>query len=575
MTREAGEPDGTGGGRLDTLRRRLAGPRIRVLLAVAAGLTLLAVTTTVLPSEQGWRQAARTVVLVWTWIAFGYLICLQTAMFLFVGASSSLLGRARPARRASRVQEVITTALPIGVSAVMPAYNEEAVIVDCVLAMLQMEYPEFEIVVVNDGSSDRTLEVLIEAFDLMPIEAGPSPYPELTTNPVRAVYVPVEMNLPLRVIDKTPGGNKAYTANVGVAAASHPYVLIVDADSLIDSLAVAHAIAELTSSESVLLGAGGTVLPANDCLFEDGRLVEARVPRGFLAACQLAEYLRSFVVGRAAFGMTQSVAVISGALGLFRRTDLLAIGGFTPGHLGEDLDLTVRLQRRAADLGLPTGLVQVPESVLWTEVPETRAALGRQRERWHKGLVQVMREHRVTVLNPSFGRFGVLGMGYLFLFEFLAPMVEGFGYLALLAAIWLQVLNLPIAGALFGLTLLAGFANTVQAMWLEERYFRLYRHPGDVPRLLVIAVLEQVGYRQLTVWWRLRGLVSKQKAWGKQERRGFAAARSDAATARAVPWQGGPVDVTVTAPLAGATLGPDPIGALLPIALAGEQPPGS
>lgn len=505
---------------------------------------------------------ARELLRLWTWLAFGYTIVLQTLMFAFVAASSTLLGRSRPARRTSRVREVVTTALPIGVSAVMPAYNEAPVIVDCVRAMLMTEYPEFEIVVVNDGSSDETLAVLIEAFDLLPVEAGPTPFPELTTNPVQAVYVPIDPALPLRVIDKAAGGNKAYTANVGLAAASHPYVLIVDADSLIDPRAVAYAVAELTSSENTLLGAGGTVLPANDCLFENGRLIEARVPRRFLAACQLAEYLRSFVVGRAAFGATHSVSIISGALGLFRRTDVLAVGGFAPGHLGEDLDLAVRLQRRASDLGLPTGLVHVPESVLWTEVPETRAALARQRVRWHKGLVQVMREHHVTVGNPAFGRFGVIGMGYLFFFEFLAPLVEGIGYLALLAALCVGVLNLPIAASLTGLTLLAGFANTIQAMWLEERYFHLYRHPGDVVRLLLIAVLEQVGYRQLTVYWRLKGLVSRQRAWGAQERRGFASATGSVSTT----WPGSDVPVPVVAPRCGATLGPDPVGAGLPVA---------
>lgn len=467
------------------------------------------------------RTAARILLAVWTWVAFGYTIALQLFMLAFVATSGRLLSRARPATRPGRTREVANSAFPAGVSVVMPAYNEEAGILPSVQAMLQMEYPVFEVIVVNDGSKDNTLGVLVDAFDLSPVETGPAPYPELTTNPVRALYLPANSAVPLRVIDKEPGGNKAYVVNCGISAAVHPYVVVVDADSLIAPDAVTRIIAELTSSEEPLLGAGGTIMPANDCVIVDGRVVDARVPHSFIAACQLAEYLRSFIVGRAAFGAARSVAIISGALGVFRRSDVLAIGGYTPGHLGEDLDMTVRLQRRAADMHLPSGLAHVPEALLWTEVPETRRTLARQRVRWHRGLLQVMREHRATVGNRRFGRFGMFGMTYMLLFEYAAPVIEATGYLTLLAAIWLHAVNATVAFALFGLTLLAGFANTVQAIWLEERHFRLYHHRTDLVRLILIALAEQLGYRQLTVWWRLKAIFARGDAWGAQTRRGL------------------------------------------------------
>lgn len=466
-------------------------------------------------------QVVATVVLVpWTWFAFGYTIIIQVCMLLFVMLSSGLLNRPRAAVRSGRAAEVMGSAIPVGVSAVMPAYNESAGIIDGVRAMLQMSYPLFEVIVVNDGSSDNTMDLLVEEFDLYPIEMGPVPFPELTTNPVRGVYVPTDTSIPLRVVDKTPGGNKAFAVNVGVAAAVHPWVVVVDSDSLVDPDAVTYAIAEVTTSAVPVLGVGGTVLPSNDAIVEDGLLKEARVPRSFVAACQLAEYLRSFVVGRAAFGSIGSVAIISGAFGVFRRSDVLAVGGYSPGHLGEDLDLAVRLQRRASQENLNTGLVHVPECLLWTEVPETLGVLSRQRTRWHRGLKQTMRDHKVTIGNRRFGRFGSFGMTYLWLFEYFAPLIEGLGYVALALSLLLGALNWQAAALILVLTLLAGFTNTVQAIWLEQRHFRLYSRPSDLARLLLVAVGEQLGYRQLTVLWRIKAQFSTSHTWGAQVRRG-------------------------------------------------------
>lgn len=458
----------------------------------------------------------------WTWVAFIYTVVLQVIMTVFVFLSSLLLGRSRPAKREGRTMEVRGSALPVGVSAIMPAYNEEMGILDSVRAMLQLSYPLFEVVVVNDGSSDTTLSLLVEEFDLYPVEMGESPFPELTTNPVRAVFVPSDPSVPLRVVDKLPGGNKAFAVNVGISAAVHPWVMVVDADSLADVDALTHAMAEVYSSSSPVLGVGGTVLPSNDSVIVDGVVQEVRAPRRLLALLQLSEYLRSFVVGRVAFGSIRSVAMISGAFGVFRRSDLMRVGGYTPGHMGEDLDLTVRLQRHSADDGAGPVLVHVPECLLWTEVPETLSVLAKQRTRWHQGLRQTMHDHVVTVGNPQFGRFGKYGMSYLMFFEFLAPLVEGAGYLALVLALVFMALDPMVALLLLGTTLLAGFLNTALAIWVEQRHLGLYTHRSDLLRLLLAALLEQFGYRQLTVYWRIRAQFSRSVSWGEMVRRGHA-----------------------------------------------------
>jgi cellulose synthase/poly-beta-1,6-N-acetylglucosamine synthase-like glycosyltransferase len=474
------------------------------------------------------RSIADLFLLGWTWFALAYTILLQLAYFVMVVLSQRELAKDRPATRAPRRTELLTSADPVGVSIVMPAYNEAANIVESVRAMQQINYPLFEVIVVNDGSKDDTLRRLVEAFDLFPVETGPAPFPELTTNPVRGVWMPANQSLALRVIDKEAGGTKAFAVNAGVSAARHAYVVVCDGDSLVSPDAVAMVMAEITTRDGVL-GAGGTVLPVNDSLVSNGRVTEPRVPRNFLAACQLGEYLRSFVIGRAAFSATDSIALISGAFGVFRRADVLRVGGYKPGHLGEDLDLTVRLQRRAVSEGRPVGLIQVPEAILWTEVPESLSVLRRQRVRWQRGLVQVIREHGRTVGNPAYGRFGTLGMSYLFLFELVAPVVEAIGYVTVLLAAMLGVLDLATAGALVGLALLAGFANTALAVFFADSRFKLYRNRGDMLRMLLVGIGEQFGFRQLTVWWRVKALLSRPKAhaWGEMTRRGYQVVDAD------------------------------------------------
>jgi cellulose synthase/poly-beta-1,6-N-acetylglucosamine synthase-like glycosyltransferase len=504
-----------------------------ILLAQAAADEIIRGSMTDDPAWlSGLRAVAEAIIAGWTWFALTYTILLQVAFFVMVLVSQRDLAKDRPATRSARRAELLTSAAPVGVSVVMPAFNEAAGIVEGVHAMQQITYPLFEVIVVNDGSTDDTLDRLVEAFDLYPVQAGPAPFPELTTNPVRAVWLSADPSLALRVIDKEAGRTKAYSVNVGVSAAIHPYVVVCDGDSLVSPDAVSMVMAEITTREGVL-GAGGTVLPVNDSTVTRGHVTDARVPRRFLAACQLGEYLRSFVIGRAAFGAADSMALISGAFGVFRRADLLRVGGYKPGHLGEDLDLTVRLQRRAAVESHHVGLIQVPEAILWTEVPESLAVLRRQRLRWHRGLMQVIREHARTVANPAYGRFGVLGMGYLFAFEYLAPLIEGVGYLTLVAAVAVGVLDVTTAGLLLGLALLIGFANTALAVFIAESRFRLYRHRGDIFRLLVAAVAEQIGYRQLTVWWRVRAIFSRPATheWGEMIRRGYRVAGTAALSA--------------------------------------------
>ncbi len=459
-------------------------------------------------------------------LALVFTIAIQLLMFTMVAASVRVLKQPRREVSEQRLRHIHNSPMPLGLTAVMPAYNEEAVIVMATRSILSSDYPDLRVIVVNDGSTDRTLELLIEEFSLLPVECEAQPFPELTTNPVRSLYKPIDPSVRLWVIDKEPGGNKASSANVGIAAAETPYVFICDSDSLIEGDALGAAMAELHSAHPRLVGVGGTILPVNGCEVDaTGAVTRARVPRSWLAGFQLVEYLRSFVVARTAFGSVRASVLISGAFGVYSRSDLLRVGGLIPGHLGEDFDLTVRVQRYTAEHDRPAALAQVPEAIVWTEVPESLAVLRRQRIRWHRGLHQTLKEHRVAVGNPRYGRFGTVGLGYMAIFEWAAPIIEVLGYAALGVAVITNNFNASAALLFLAVAVLASWAVSCQSIWMAERYLDLYRDNRALARLMLLGLLEPLGYRQMTLAWRIRSLFGRKRPsarqWGEMNRIGF------------------------------------------------------
>ena len=460
-------------------------------------------------------------------VGLGYTVALQMVMLIVSGSAAVSLARQGPSRRAGRLAELRRSADPIPVTVVVPAYNEGPVIVSAVTSLLALDYPALQVVVVNDGSTDDTLERLVAAFGLLPVQFPPEAFAAMPGRPVRAVWEPAGGMLPIRVADKEAGGSKADAVNVGVSMVETPLVVVGDGDGLVEPQALARAVAALRDHRGDPVAVGGTILPINDCVVSAGRVVRPRVPRSFLAACQLLEYLRSFLVGRAGMGGLASVTMVSGAFGLFRTDEVRRVGGFAVGHLGEDLDITIRLAQQALDSGRTVRggpVLQVPEAVLWTEVPETVRVLGRQRVRWHRGLLRCLREHRRLIGNPRYGGFGMFGLTHLAAFEFLAPLMEVLGYVTVAVAALTGELDPVLAAAMFGCTVMAGWLITGLAVYLQERRFGRYRDRGDLSRLLLVALAEPFLYRPLTLWWRLRALGPGGNQWGAMPRKGFAQA---------------------------------------------------
>ena len=409
-------------------------------------------------------------------------------------------------------------ALP-SLSLLVPAYNEEVTIAASMLSFLTLEYPKIEVILINDGSTDRTVDVLTAEFDLYEV---PPAYPRpLETQRVRAVYRS-RRHSRLVVLDKENGG-KADSLNAGMNAARHPYIVAVDADTLIEPDALMRLARPFLLGKSVA-AVGGTLRVANGCGVRMGRVVDPRVAFSWLSGCQVVEYLRAFLFGRLGWNTIGGSLIISGAFGLFKREYLIAIGGYKTGNVTEDMDLVVRLQRYLYENGIKAELPFIPDPVAWTEVPSDWKVLARQRERWHRGLIGTMITHKDLVFNRKYGAMGMVAMPYFLFGEMLAPIVELLGYALTGLGLAIGAVDTRFALLFFACAVGYGTLLSFWAIVLEELSFRRYRRRGDLARMLFFGFIEGLGYRQLTVWFRLQAFWKYFRGaenWGVMTRKGF------------------------------------------------------
>lgn len=427
----------------------------------------------------------------------------------------------------SGLSELFTSSYAPPVSVVVPAYNEEATIADSVRSFLALHYPRHEVVVVNDGSRDATLEVLMEQFDLY--ESDQPVRVQLETEEIRGIYT--SRTEDLVVVDKANGG-KSDALNAGVCVAGYPLVCCMDADIILEEDALLRAARPIIESSNVA-AVGGIVRVANGCRFEKGRILEVRTPRRALPNFQIVEYLRAFITTRTAWSRLNCLLIVSGAFGMFRRRDLILAGGYAGDTVGEDMELTTRIHRVLREHDRDYRISFIPDPIAWTEVPESLKVLRRQRDRWHRGLIDTILRHKRMLFNPRYGVVGTVAMPYFFLFELLGPVVEILGYAAFAVGLALGLLNLPFAIAFFIAAVGLGAFLSVAAVFLEE--LRLERYPGwrDLVKLTLFGVLENFGYRQLNTLWRVLAIFSfvrGSRSWGEMQRKGFEGASSTADT---------------------------------------------
>jgi cellulose synthase/poly-beta-1,6-N-acetylglucosamine synthase-like glycosyltransferase len=405
------------------------------------------------------------------------------------------------------------------ISVLAPAHNEAATIVESLRGLLALYYPNLEVVVVNDGSTDATVAVLIEQFALEPVH--PIHQRRIQTRPVRAIFRSRRYPT-LWVVDKEIGG-KADALNAGLNMATGDLVCAIDADTLIEPDALLRMVRPFLTAED-LLAAGGTIRVVNGSLVRGGRVISTHAPLRAVTGFQVVEYLRAFLFGRLGWNGLGGNLIISGAFGLFRREAVIAVGGYTHHTVGEDMELVLRLRRRGYEEGSSHRVDFIPDSVAWTEAPESLRVLGRQRERWHRGLAETLWRHRRVLLNPRYGAMGLVVYPFFFLGELLAPVVEVLGLIGLVAGLMIGAIDAPFA-IMFSLVAYGyGLLLTLSTLLLEALSYDRYEAMRDKLVLLVWVSLEYLGYHQLTLLWRIRGLIGFLRGrsdWGAMERRGF------------------------------------------------------
>jgi cellulose synthase/poly-beta-1,6-N-acetylglucosamine synthase-like glycosyltransferase len=406
------------------------------------------------------------------------------------------------------------------VAIVVPAYNEAPIIADSVQALLDLNYSAKEIVVVNDGSTDDTLDVLTATFDL---EKTAAPVPiDTNSERVRAVYRAPRIE-ELTVIDKVNGG-KGDALNAGVWLSDAPLVCALDADSLIDREGLLKAVKPFLRDPTRMVATGGTVRVANGCEIDDSQVTAVTTADSFLPGVQEMEYLRAFYAGRLGYSRLDGLILISGAFGLFRTDLVREIGGYNPDSITEDFELVVRLHRHLTERNIPYSVDFVPEPVVWTQAPGTWGPLARQRRRWFRGLIDTLVRERDMIGNPRYGRPGLFAMPAYILTEVLGPLIEGFGYVLIPLAIALGALDAGFFLLFLAVTMGFGVLLSWFGVLVEVWGFRRYTEPTDVLVLLAHGVFENVGFRQwkaFVAWHGLTEYVRGDSEWGEMTRQRF------------------------------------------------------
>ena len=458
-----------------------------------------------------------------------YAIALNIIYILLIGLARQNLQLQYRYWSVTDREYLFTPGILPSISVLAPAYNEEKTVIESVYSLLTMEYPDYQVIVINDGSADDTIGVLKREFELEHID--PETSGMIPTAPVKGVYRSPK-NEKLLVIDKVNGG-KADALNTGINLASREYICSIDSDSLLEPDALLRMTTRILTTDTETIAVGGNILPVNGCTVARGMLQDIGLSKNSVARLQTIEYLRSFIAGRLGWAQLNSLLIISGAFGLFRRERVLEIGGYMTGKgvfqrdtVGEDMELVVRLVRYMREKKNKYRIQYAASANCWTEVPEDLGSLYKQRDRWHRGLVEIMTYHKKMLFNKKYGSAGLVAFPYFVIFEFIGPFYELAGYPLMIVGFLTGALHPPIFLVMFSAILLFGLFISMTSLVLCEKdvvYFR----GKELALLLGYTMLENFGFRQVMGWVRvfsLVGMLVKDKGWQKLKRKGFLAA---------------------------------------------------
>lgn len=418
---------------------------------------------------------------------------------------------------------LLTSELAPKLSLIAPAYNEGFTIEENVKSLLSLNYNSYQVIVVNDGSKDNSMEILIKKYDLILSEVEVRE--QIKTKEIKGIYRSRNAAFKkLIVVDKENGG-KADALNAGLNIAEYPYVVCIDVDCILDKDALLKlAKPFLESYGKRIIATGGVVRIANQCVIKNGRLVEVNVPDRMLSRIQVLEYLRAFLLGRMAWGRLDGLLLISGAFGAFDKEIALLAGGYSTKTVGEDMELVVRMRRYMLENKLPYSVSYIPDPLCWTEAPEEFKIFKKQRSRWMRGTIETLGFHKKMFLNPNYKFLGMISIPYWTLFEFLAPGIEFIGLIMTVFFLISGMLNWHFFILLLLFVYTFAIFFSVIALYGEERTYHKYPKQADFLKLLLAALIEPLYFHPITVYAALVGYKEKvmgTKGWGEMTRKGF------------------------------------------------------
>ncbi len=413
------------------------------------------------------------------------------------------------------------------ISIIAPAFNEEASIIENIRSLLSLEYPKVEVIVVNDGSTDNSLQKVIDYYHLVKVDYAYGN--EIDTNKVRGIYKSTEVAYAkLIYVDKENGG-KADALNVGINVSRSELFLAIDVDCIIEFGAILRMVKPFIEEEDgrKVIAAGGVVRVANSCKIKDGRVVEVNYPKNIWARFQVLEYFRAFTLGRMAWSRINGLLIISGAFGLFDRELTLKVGGYDKTTVGEDFELVVRLRKYMHTVAKQKYKVAfIPDPLCWTEVPTKLKTLKNQRNRWTRGSIDTVLKHKDMFFNPKYGKMGMISFPYWVIFEWLAPIIETIGLIYFLFVIIFSSINMQYFLILTAFVFSFSLFFSSFAVFYEALIFNRYKGSRFLFTVILISFAEIIIYHPLNVYYSLLGnytyfIKGNKKGWGKMTRTGF------------------------------------------------------
>ncbi len=421
--------------------------------------------------------------------------------------------------------EILSSTISPTISIIAPAYNESLNIVENVRSLLSSHYVRYDVIIVNDGSKDDSLERLIKAYDLIRVDYLINE--QIKVKPLQAgVFKSTNPAFEkLTVVDKENGG-KADALNVGLNISKSDYVACIDVDCLLLEDALQKMIKPfLEITDSKVIATGGVIRIANSCTIKDGKLLDVNFPKKLIERAQTLEYIRAFLLGRMAWSRLNGLLVISGAFGLFDKKIAIEVGGYDTNTVGEDMEIIVRMRRHMEEIGEKYKVAYIPDPLCWTEAPDNYKIFVSQRNRWTRGTIEVLRKHRKIAFNWNYGSFGMLSYPYWLFFERFAPVIEFIGILYFGMLVVIDVVRWEYALAFFILGYVFAVTFSLVAIFSEELSYHQYKKKGTGFKLVLISFLEPIILHPFVLYAAIRGNMdyyfNKKKKWGEMTRKGL------------------------------------------------------